>query len=98
MYQKPISIFILFLLGSSTQIEMDAMLQVQEKARRELECNVCLEVPRRKAQVFSCLQHHLICSECNKHEFESCPVCRQNFRETPRTRNRLAEKMIEQLV
>jgi hypothetical protein len=77
---------------------MDAMLQVQEKAQRELKCNVCLEVPRRETQVFSCMQHHLMCSECHKHKFESCTVCRQNFRETPPTRNRLAEKMIQQLV
>jgi hypothetical protein len=77
---------------------MDAMLQVQEKARRELECNVCYEVPRRETQVFSCMQHHLICSECNKHTMPSCPMCRQNFGLTPPTRNRLAEKMIEQLV
>jgi hypothetical protein len=77
---------------------MDAMLQVHEKARQELECNVCLEGPRREAQVFSCQQHHLICSECNKHNFESCPICRPNFRLTPPTRNLLAEKMIQQLV
>jgi hypothetical protein len=77
---------------------MDAMLQVQEKARRELECNVCHKVPRRETQVFSCMQHHLICSECNKEKFESCPVCQQNFRETPPTRNLLAEKIIQQLV
>ena len=76
---------------------MNVMLQVQEKARRELECIVCLEVPRRDTPVYSCLEHHLICSECKRHTFLSCPVCRQNFRETPPARNRLAEKMIQQL-
>ncbi len=86
-----------FQLGTSTHLEMDAVLQVQEKAQRELECVICLEVPKRQTQVVSCLEHHLICSECNKHQLESCPVCRQNFRVTPSTRNRLAEKMIQQL-
>ncbi len=76
---------------------MDAVLQVQEKARRELECVICLEVPQREAQVFSCREHHLICSGCNEHALFACPVCRQNFRLTSPARNRLAEKMIQQL-
>jgi hypothetical protein len=90
-------IFVTFQLGPSTQLGMDAMLQVQEKARKELECVICLDVPHREIQVFSCLQHHLMCSECNKHAMQSCPVCRQDFKKTPPARNRLAEKMIQQL-
>jgi hypothetical protein len=76
---------------------MNAMLKVQEKAFRELECVICLTVPKRETQVFSCLEHHLMCSDCNKHRLESCPVCRQNFRRILPARNRLAEKMIQQL-
>ncbi len=79
------------------QEEMNSMLQVQENARRELECIICLEVPKKESHVFSCLEHHLICLECSKHRLESCPVCKQGFRETPLGRNRLAEKMISQL-
>jgi hypothetical protein len=89
--------FLLFQLGSHSQDEIDAMLQTQEKACRELECVICLEVPKRETHVFSCQQHHLMCSQCNARELESCPVCRQNFRVTRPTRNLLAEKMIEQL-
>jgi hypothetical protein len=77
---------------------MEAMLQVQEKAQKELECVVCLDVPRKSAQVFSCLEHHLICSQCYQRALSFCPVCRQNFWVTQPARNRLAEKMIEQLV
>ena len=88
---------IIFQLGSPSQHEMDAMLQTQEKACRELECVICLEVPRKETQIFSCPKHHLMCFQCNDRKLESCPVCRQNFRGTQPTRNLLAEKMIEQL-
>ena len=76
---------------------MEAMLQVQEDAVSELECVICLMVPRKEAQVFSCQQHHLFCSECNDRLLESCPLCKENFTMIPPTRNRLAEKMIEKL-
>jgi hypothetical protein len=84
-------------IGACNQEEMNALLQVQEKARRELECIICLEVPRKDTEVFSCSEHHLICLECSKRNLESCPLCRQGFRGTPLARNRLAEKMISQL-
>ena len=77
---------------------MDAMLQVQEKTRRELECVICLEVPKKDDHVFSCLEHHLICLECSKHTLQECPICRQDFRKACLSRNRLAEKLILQLV
>jgi len=57
--------------GSSTQLEMNAMLQAQENSWRELECIICLEVPGKETQVFSCTAHHLICSYCNKHALPS---------------------------
>jgi hypothetical protein len=84
-------------LGSSRQDEVNALLQVQEQARRELECVICLEVPKKETHVFSCLESHLICLECSKHRLESCPVCKQSFIGNKLTRNRLAEKMIFQL-
>ena len=76
---------------------MEAMLQVHEKAQRELECVICIEVPQRETQVFSCVEHHLICLDCSRHDLELCPVCAQSFKDAPLTRNRLAEKMILQL-
>jgi hypothetical protein len=76
---------------------MDAILQVHEEAREELECVICLEVPDRDAHVFSCLEHHLLCSDCVKRNLQQCPVCSQNFQQTPPARNRLAEKMIQRL-
>jgi hypothetical protein len=85
------------LQGPTLEAELDAILKVQNEARDELECVVCLEVPLQGIQVFSCLEHHLLCSECAKQIHQTCPVCRQNFRQTPPTRNRLAEKMIQRL-
>jgi hypothetical protein len=85
------------LQGPSMEAGLDAILRVQTEARDELECIICLDVPSQGVPVFSCLEHHLLCSDCAKQILQSCPVCRQNFRETPPTRNRLAEKMIERL-
>ena len=85
------------LQGPSMEAGLDAILRVQTEARDELECIICLDVPSQGVPVFSCLEHHLLCSDCAKQILQSCPVCRQNFRQTPPTRNRLAEKMIERL-
>ena len=66
---------------------------LKQKACKDLECVVCLDVP--KGEVFSCTEHHILCSECKQKIVLSCPICRQNFKKKPPTRNRLAEKMIE---
>ena len=73
--------------------QMDAMLQVQEKTRRELECVICLEVPKKEDHVFSCLEHHLICLECFKHTLQECPICRQDFRKACLSTNQHATSM-----
>ena len=74
------------------------VLNVHEDLSKELECVICLEVPLSNSQVFSCSEHHLLCSECkNNPSVLSCPICRQNFNSSPATRNRLAEKMIQTL-
>jgi hypothetical protein len=78
--------------------QMDAMLQVQEKTRRELECVICLEIPQKEDHVFSCLEHHLICLECSKHTLRECPVCRKSYGRNGPLRNRMAEKLILQLL
>jgi len=40
--------------------------------KKQVECPVCLEVPR-KAPVFSCRNGHLVCQKCKR---KSCPTCR----------------------
>ena len=74
---------------------LNAVLEVQQKAREELECVVCLEVP--DGNVFSCSEQHILCSKCKQKIILLCPICRQNFTKTPPTRNKLAEKMILKL-
>ena len=66
---------------------------LKQKACKDLECVVCLDVPT--GEVFSCTEHHILCSECKHKIIMFCPICRQNFVKQPPTRNRLAEKMIE---
>ena len=88
-------------LDSATQESsneaLNAVLQAQQDARRELECVICLEVPPVDTPVFSCLEQHLMCASCCPRILRSCPVCRQSFAQTPLARNRLAEKMISRL-
>ena len=74
------------------------VLDLHEDLSKELECVICLEVPQANFQVFSCTEHHLLCSVCkNNPTVLSCPLCRQNFQLDPPSRNRLAEKMIRTL-
>ena len=85
---------------TSVQAEknLQDVLKVHEEASRELECVICYEVPLASAQVFSCIEHHLLCNDCKfNRALLSCPVCRQDFQRIPPTRNRLAEKMIRAL-
>ena len=81
--------------NNASEISFNQVLQVQSDARKELECSVCLQVPR--TEVFSCTEHHILCSDCKKKILKLCPVCRQNFAKIPPARNRLAEKMILRL-
>jgi hypothetical protein len=73
------------------------MLKVQEDLRHELECVICLELPRPPAGILSCRQQHLICTVCNSNNLTSCPMCKQNLQEVPLEKNRLADKLIQQL-
>ena len=86
------------LIPNTSAEQLASVLQVQENACRELECVVCIEVPQHPIQIFSCSNHHLLCTKCkNNPVISKCPVCKQNFAKTPAKRNRLAEKMIEML-
>ena len=65
---------------------------IREK-ESELECPVCLETAGGK--IFSCIQQHLVCSQCRPRVVE-CPQCRQSYPPTP-IRHRYAEKMVGEL-
>jgi len=41
--------------------------------KKQIECPVCLEVPR-KGPVYACPNGHLVCQKCKR---ESCPTCRE---------------------
>jgi len=65
---------------------------------KELECPVCLIIPR-SFPIFQCRLGHSICSECHPklprpYRSRRCPVCQAKFCNPP-TRNFLAEKLIE---
>jgi len=72
-------------------------LKTNEDAVSELECSICLTVPKPDVHVYSCLEQHLICNECKPNNLTKCPVCRQCFTKNPPLRNRLAEKIIRRL-
>ena len=65
---------------------------IQEK-ESELECPVCLETAG--GEIFSCVEQHLVCSQCRPRVVE-CPQCRQLYPPTP-IRHRYAEKMVGDL-
>ena len=79
----------------SALLRLNEVLQVQQEARKELECVICLDVPRK--DVYSCTEHHILCENCKHQNLLLCPICRQDFMKTPPARNRLAEKMIQKL-
>jgi len=65
---------------------------------KELECPVCLIIPR-SFPIFQCRLGHSICSECHPrlprpYRSRRCPVCQAKYCNPP-TRNFLAEKLIE---
>ncbi len=65
-----------------------------EEARKELQCVRCARFPEVGTPIFSCLEHHLLCSDCVKKNLKFCQICKQNFLQTPASRNSLAERMI----
>jgi DNA repair exonuclease SbcCD ATPase subunit len=83
------------IITAVSEPSLNEILQEKLEARKELECVVCHDVP--KAEVFSCKEQHILCLECKYSVILSCPICRQNFVETPPIRNRLAERIIQKL-
>jgi len=56
--------------------DKEVELKIEEEKvsdlKKQVECPVCLEVPR-KAPVYSCRNGHLVCQKCKR---KSCPTCR----------------------
>ena len=59
--------------------------------KKEIECPVCLEVPR-KGPIFSCPNGHLVCQKCKR---ESCPTCREVMGDN---KSLVAVKLIERIL
>ena len=79
----------------SFEESFNEVLEVQQEALKELECVICLDVP--KEDVFSCTEHHILCSGCKQKGLLKCPICQQDFAISPPTRNRVAKRMIQML-
>jgi hypothetical protein len=69
--------------------------QNADEAKKELLCVSCSRFPEIGTAVFSCREHHLLCSDCVKNNLKFCQICNQNFLQVPVTRNSLAERMIK---
>jgi len=66
-----------------------------DEVSKELECPVCLLVPR-QPPIFLCPGGHLICLECRP-KVAKCPVCKVNYLKSRQTRNFFAEKVLESI-
>lgn len=58
----------------------------------ELECPVCLLVPR-SSPIYQCSVGHIVCLECQP-KLNACPVCSAKFIKPQVTRNFLAENLL----
>ena len=78
--------------------ELGQELLVRLDLEKELECPVCLVIPR-SAPVFLCRAGHSVCSECfprlpRNYRSRRCPICQAKYCNPP-ARNFLAEKLLE---
>jgi len=76
------------------------VMQDQEQKRRKMledhltkqvECPVCLEVPR-KGPIYTCPNGHLVCKKCKQ---EDCPICREAM---GRNKSLVAVEIIEKIL
>ena len=61
---------------------------------KELECPVCLEVPR-TTPIYQCTQEHIHCNVCHP-KLNHCPICRSAIKMD--SRNLLAEKIHKKII
>ena len=61
----------------NSDMDLDIDLKFNESIldRKDLECNVCLEVPSSNP-IYQCKNGHLFCKKCHQKIIE-CPVCQQ---------------------
>ena len=65
----------------------------------DLECPVCLVVMRPPSStILACDNAHLFCLRCLRRGLNACPVCREDFKDCPPKRNRLAERWARKIL
>ena len=61
-----------------------------EDLREDLECPVCLKIPR-DVPIYQCNSGHIHCKECHP-KIRECPICRTRL--TGDTRSLMTEKLL----
>jgi len=64
-----------------------------EDLKKEVECPICMEIPR-KGPVYACPNGHLVCQRCKVTTLKTCPVCREAMGQN---RSLLAVALIEKI-
>ena len=86
-----------YLVAIDNQLDELKKKNALEDLRKDLECPVCWDTPRR-VPIFQCRNGHIICQDCQpKLQTPNCPQCRIPYgNETP-IRALTAEKCIRQI-
>ena len=77
---------------TALRAEMDVMEDLRKKLNEDLQCPVCLKIPR-KTPIYQCKSGHIHCKECHP-KLTKCPICRSTKLST---RALMTEKLIERL-
>lgn len=80
--------------------EVKVKTEAKKKLEEEVECCICLEVPR--SQIYSCQScENLMCIndliKLQLKDVQKCPTCNENFEVTKPKRNRTVERIVEKL-
>ena len=67
-------------------------MNLPEDVRKDIECPVCLQIPR-ETPIFQCDNGHIICKDC-KPRLELCPQCRTFI---GNSRNLIAERIVSKI-
>ena len=67
-------------------------MNLPEDVRKDIECPVCLQIPR-ETPIFQCDNGHIICKDC-KPRLELCPQCRTFV---GNSRNLIAERIVSKI-